>query len=194
MVKRVFSLGVVSDTGKIKGNNQDHLFAKVGEDESGEFGLFAVADGVGGMDAGHRASALAIDALESWWCESLLSLIRVIPMYGIAALDKELDHVMHAINKRIFSMGESMKFKMGTTLTVLFGDGFYAQLQNYEMVKALSKTSYHESSLQKNVESLGTLIQQRKAPDNFSAIAIGQNWQNGKQIGKLHMLKALIGL
>ena len=55
--------GINSDKGVVRQNNQDSLFAmlasQVGAQTSPDFGLFVVADGMGGHENGERASALA---------------------------------------------------------------------------------------------------------------------------------------
>ena len=49
----------VTDAGKVRENNEDSLLTGDGKDET----LFAVADGIGGFEAGEVASSLAIDTL-----------------------------------------------------------------------------------------------------------------------------------
>lgn len=57
-------VGLNSDVGMIRSNNQDSLYTFVGSSMSVEgtpdFGLFVVADGMGGHHDGERASAIAI--------------------------------------------------------------------------------------------------------------------------------------
>ena len=50
----------VTDAGKVRQNNEDALLVGEGEDET----LFAVADGIGGFEAGEVASSIAIDVLK----------------------------------------------------------------------------------------------------------------------------------
>jgi serine/threonine protein phosphatase PrpC len=49
----------VTDAGKIRRNNEDALLVGEGKDET----LFAVADGIGGFEAGEVASRIAVDVL-----------------------------------------------------------------------------------------------------------------------------------
>jgi serine/threonine protein phosphatase PrpC len=50
----------VTDAGKVRGNNEDALLVGEGKDET----LFAVADGIGGFEAGEVASSIAVQVLE----------------------------------------------------------------------------------------------------------------------------------
>jgi PPM family protein phosphatase len=49
-----------TDAGKVRKNNEDSLLVGEGKDET----LFAVADGIGGFEAGEVASSIAVDALK----------------------------------------------------------------------------------------------------------------------------------
>jgi PPM family protein phosphatase len=50
----------VSDAGKVRRNNEDAMLVGEGKDET----LFAIADGIGGFEAGEVASRIAIEALK----------------------------------------------------------------------------------------------------------------------------------
>jgi len=59
----VLSAGWMTDVGKVRSHNEDGLFIFMGEQQSSDatptFGLFVLADGMGGHEAGEAASALA---------------------------------------------------------------------------------------------------------------------------------------
>ncbi len=59
----IFSAGWVTDTGRVRGHNEDALLVFMGEQASSgavpPFGLFVLADGMGGHQSGELASALA---------------------------------------------------------------------------------------------------------------------------------------
>ena len=50
----------LTDAGKVRTNNEDALLLGEGKDET----LFAVADGIGGFEAGEVASSIAVRVLE----------------------------------------------------------------------------------------------------------------------------------
>jgi serine/threonine protein phosphatase PrpC len=118
MKKRQFSIGAVSDSGNVRENNQDNILALVGEDEEGEFGLFAIADGMGGLAEGHIASLIAVTSLKQWWHSEVPSLFME-NVNGSAFLDR-LDKLFRLINAQIIEYSAKASAKMGTTLSVLF--------------------------------------------------------------------------
>lgn len=66
----VFSVGWCTDVGRVRNQNEDALFVMSGEQESSHavppFGLFMLADGMGGHQSGEMASALALRVAASW--------------------------------------------------------------------------------------------------------------------------------
>jgi protein phosphatase len=107
--------GAVSDVGRVRKTNEDAFIA------DREVSLFAVADGMGGHDAGEVASALAIEAVSafvrgsardrdvSWPCGIDRSLSDDANRLGAA---------IHQANRRIFQTAEHNDHYsgMGTTL------------------------------------------------------------------------------
>ncbi len=66
----IFSVGWRTDVGRVRNHNEDALFVLSGEQEASNaappFGLFMVADGMGGHQSGEMASALALRVAASW--------------------------------------------------------------------------------------------------------------------------------
>jgi serine/threonine protein phosphatase PrpC len=66
----VFSVGWCTDVGRVRDHNEDALFVLSGEQEASNaappFGLFMLADGMGGHQSGEIASALALRVAASW--------------------------------------------------------------------------------------------------------------------------------
>jgi PPM family protein phosphatase len=97
-------VGRVSDQGLVRKNNEDSLIAKPP--------LVAVADGVGGHNAGEVASALAVDVLEEW----IPTLVR--------KGGKKLRDAASDAHRRIISRAqqETALDGMATTLTAAWID------------------------------------------------------------------------
>jgi PPM family protein phosphatase len=92
----------VTDAGKVRRNNEDALLVGEGKDET----LFAVADGIGGFEAGEVASSIAIEVLKD------------------LEPDASFEAAIQKANRRILAVGRSDEglSGMGTTLVaVRFG-------------------------------------------------------------------------
>ncbi len=65
-----FCVGWLSDVGRVRGHNEDALFVFTGEQVADQalppFGLFILADGMGGHQAGEVASAMAVQLSASY--------------------------------------------------------------------------------------------------------------------------------
>src|SRR5918911_5463730 len=59
-----FDIGTATDIGRVREHNEDALLALSPQDGAGGGVLVAVADGMGGHNAGEVASALAVQTLE----------------------------------------------------------------------------------------------------------------------------------
>lgn len=115
-MKFFYDLG--SDIGKRKVNNQDKLLIRIGEAEGiGEFGLFVVADGMGGMAEGEKASEIAVEALKHWW-EQLD--FKNICHPDQTSIGNDLGKQFRHINSNIRHYGQELGIKLGTTLSALF--------------------------------------------------------------------------
>lgn len=129
MNNNVFDIGVASLIGRNRKVNQDKLLVKVGEEpEFGEFGLFVVADGMGGLSSGEKASSICVEELNNWWTEELCKLLVLEkPLEEkIKQISEKLEHEFYRINEKIISIGNVLGKKIGTTLTaVLIYRGFY---------------------------------------------------------------------
>lgn len=120
MPGRRFVIGAMTDKGNIKASNQDSILVKVGEDSEGEFGLFLVADGMGGLAAGEEASRIIADNFDFWWRNNLADLLQKDENLNMVLLDIELNNLVKSINRNIIDFGKSIHEKAGSTLSMLF--------------------------------------------------------------------------
>ena len=113
-----FSYGLCSDIGKRRGSNQDKLIIKTSSSKyTGDFGLFAVADGMGGMAEGGTAGEIAVENMRNWWAGLIDENIRGTPVDKIC---RELQKQFYHINTSIIKYGRTKEIKIGTTLSALF--------------------------------------------------------------------------
>lgn len=89
----------ITDAGKVRENNEDSLLVASGEDET----LFAVADGIGGFEAGEVASRLAVGVLE-----------KIEPNDSFDGAVKEANRRIRAASK-----GDETLAGMGTTVVAI---------------------------------------------------------------------------
>jgi len=108
--------------GKVRRHNEDSMVV----DE--RLGLFAVADGMGGHNAGEVASALALESVELFLTKSNEDHELTWPFGIESTLDYNGNRLRTAVklaNRRVFRESESRDqyTGMGTTLAVVLADG-----------------------------------------------------------------------
>lgn len=109
---KLFGNGI-TDTGRVKQVNQDSLFYTVSDD--GKSGIFAVADGVGGLEFGEVASSGATEHIEKWW-QSFNTSDFAADSKKIA---DSLSELVFAVNSDIYAFNEANQTKSATTLSLL---------------------------------------------------------------------------
>jgi len=106
----------VTHPGKVRKNNEDALSWDAG------LGLFVVADGMGGHNAGEVASALAVEAVSGFLIRSKPGDDFTWP-YGIdpglSFLGNRLSTAIKLANRRVFKAGESQDSYTGLGTTVV---------------------------------------------------------------------------
>jgi serine/threonine protein phosphatase PrpC len=118
--KRVgMSFGVISDVGRVRPTNQDHVFALQislpGPNGQDVLGLFIVADGMGGHTGGATASARAVEIVTGEVLQGLvMPVLRGEPPAAIQDLMRE---AVLTANRRILDEATQQHNDMGTTLT-----------------------------------------------------------------------------
>ena len=115
----------VSDAGPVRKTNEDSFVSDA------DVRLFAVADGMGGHDAGEVASRLAIEAITGFIRRSAADTDFSWPygLDGTLSYDgNRLRTAIHLANRRIFRAAESNDdySGMGTTIVGLLANGVAA--------------------------------------------------------------------
>jgi len=102
----------ITHTGKVREINEDAVLEKGN--------LFAVADGMGGHQAGEVASALALSVIEQYVEDNI----------GTISGEKLVENAMSAANSSVFGKAtSSARFRdMGTTLTLIYREGNIAYI------------------------------------------------------------------
>lgn len=117
MHKFNLAAGAFSDKGNFKDANEDNILVKIGEDKNGDFGMFVVCDGLGGLDFGEIASNTAIMKLKKWWEEELVKIIKAKLEDDIPII---LSSIFKEINEEIIEYGVKKNKKLGTTISLIF--------------------------------------------------------------------------
>ena len=92
----------VTDIGSIRAENEDSFLCNE------KLGVFAVADGIGGLPGGAEASHAAVRFLEQWFVQ-----------HGAKA-EPDYYEALRLANERVFLLGREMspRYGIGTTLTL----------------------------------------------------------------------------
>ena len=110
--------GHVSITGNFRDNNEDNYF--IDDDQR----FFIVADGMGGQNAGEKASAIAVDVIPRQLAE-LMNFEGCSKDDAVSAIDRSVEQA----NSEIMALSEldPSTRNMGTTVVLLVqsGDKFY---------------------------------------------------------------------
>ncbi len=114
----VFSMK--KDVGNVKEVNQDKVFGAVELNEINKFGVFAVADGMGGYTDGEVASEIVIDNIEQWWEEIMPMLLSDNKDEILSFVSSSLEKTIERANFRIMQYSKSINKNVGTTVSIIF--------------------------------------------------------------------------
>lgn len=177
-------IGTSQSTGVERAHNEDALFSLLGK-SSGEnsvpdFGLFVVADGMGGHRSGEVASSISVRAVAQRLAkDSLLSLFDPSPDPNGRPLQDVVRTALQEANRSVVSQVPGG----GTTLTavLLLGHqmtiGHVGDSRAYILTQEETKVVTRDHSLVKRLEELGQLTEAEAAVHpqrNVLYKAIGQ--------------------
>lgn len=106
----------VSDKGLRKENNQDSLCIKIAKTPIGYVLMSVLCDGMGGLNNGEIASALAVETYATWFDTKLSALLQP---FSLDILKNQLQEQMVEANERIIAYGRTHGIRLGTTCSVL---------------------------------------------------------------------------
>jgi PPM family protein phosphatase len=101
---RTLDFSIFSDAGRVRQNNEDRAAA------APEINLFVLCDGMGGLEAGERASQLAVETVLKGCRESAAIS---------APSDEILSAAIESANEKIFKMAQESRLKSGMGSTIV---------------------------------------------------------------------------
>jgi len=177
-------VGTSQSTGVERAHNEDALFSLIGS-SSGEaavpnFGLFVVADGMGGHRSGEVASAISVRAVAQRLAkDTLLRLFESDELLDGQPLQDQVRKALQEANNSVVSRVPGG----GTTLTaaLMLGNqmtiGHVGDSRAYALTNGKAKVLTRDHSLVKRLEELGQLTEAEAATHpqrNVLYKAIGQ--------------------
>lgn len=108
-----YDVASITHMGKVRRVNQDRVLALTGRLGGAATALLAVADGMGGLACGEKASALAVEALQGWWDG------RNCPM-PLQQLSEDLDAAIYEAHRQVYYLAEQIGQQTGSTLSLVY--------------------------------------------------------------------------
>ena len=131
-----FSVGQANHAGKIRPANEDAAFVlpmmRVHESQSMATALCIVADGMGGQDAGERASKVAYKVIAAEITNQLIlpSLEGEVTRKLYSTSGEVLKEAIEKANQRVYELARQQSSNMGTTVTAALLEGSRAYIAN----------------------------------------------------------------
>jgi serine/threonine protein phosphatase PrpC len=182
--KHAILVGMAQSAGIVRDHNEDSLFIMmgnlIGQDPLTDFGLFVVADGMGGHRAGEVASAISVRTVARHMTED-----TIIHLFDNDAIDP-LSHIQDLLRDALESANQAVVEKVpggGTTLTaaLLFDKkvaiGHVGDSRAYIITDSTAKVLTRDHSLVERLRELGQLTPDEAASHpqrNVLYRAIGQ--------------------
>lgn len=108
-----YSIASITHVGKVRANNQDSLLVEERTHNGLETALLVVADGMGGLAYGERASRIAVQTMDHWW-------EKVPKGDSLQEISASLDQAIYEAHRQIYYLSEELEQKTGSTLSLLW--------------------------------------------------------------------------
>ena len=118
MTEYSYDIGRATDVGNVRTVNQDSLLVRCGSFRKRLYGLLVVADGMGGMQFGERASGEVVRAFYQWWNEEFPQYREEDLVWE--AVSDALDQVLRTADVHIREYCAEENVKSGTTVSLAF--------------------------------------------------------------------------
>lgn len=112
-----YKTATISESGKVRSHNEDSLLVRRKKIGKEELLLAAVADGVGGLSYGDKASQMVVDKLNLWW-DSFVCKLQGRP--DLQMVGDMLKFVLENIHVNVCEEMERLQAKMGSTVSLIF--------------------------------------------------------------------------
>lgn len=111
--------GVATHSGWFRMMNDDRSLLRIGTTVQGDpYAVAVIADGVGGVGDGSRASDTAMEHVRKWLDSKLPKLLKVEPLRS--AFIRSTRALLEEINEALLKQGKDAGCQLSTTLTLLF--------------------------------------------------------------------------
>lgn len=114
-MKYKLKVEAITDVGIKKNINEDDYIYRIAEVENYYAGVFAVADGVGGLEKGDYASTTASEEIDNWWNNEFKNNYN-----DYEFLIDTLKNVFLNVNDKLMNLYKTQNIKTATTLSLLF--------------------------------------------------------------------------
>ena len=111
-----YDVAGVTHIGKVRTVNQDRLLGLTGRIDGVDTALLAVADGMGGLACGEKASEQTVCALKEWWQSRTQD-------DTLEQISTDLDAVIYEAHRQVYYLGEQIGQQTGSTLSLVYFRG-----------------------------------------------------------------------